>query len=161
MLDTMSPMKENLTRTHALLDSPVFYRDSLDSSQWRGEFAELISLVNNVLLQAEQTTGRVDFLDDVGVNGKIQDITSLVAWMHQHLSELINDRPGQQADNHLNRYFDQGWGYFANGSFFTVDYDNELAFFIDDQRIYLNHHIRRAIDQVEQSLAVSPFRPVS
>ncbi|GAB3954999.1 hypothetical protein GCM10028805_41340 [Spirosoma harenae] len=150
-----SLLKESLTRTHELLDSPAFHRDSADTSQWREQFAELITLVNGVLLEAEQTCGRVDFLDDVGVNGKIQDITSLVGWMHQHLPELLNDVPGQLADNHLNRYFGQGWGYFANESFFTVDYDDELAFFIDDQRIYLNHHLRRAIDQVEQSLAGS------
>ncbi|MBD2752961.1 hypothetical protein [Spirosoma validum] len=152
MVDNANSLQRQLTRVHVLLDSPVFNRDSAEDGPWKETFIELITLVHAILLQAQQADKRVEFLKDVGVNGKIQDITSLVEWMYNRLPGLTADNIGQQTDNRLNRYFDQGTGYFANGSFFTGDFDNELAFFIDDQRVYLNRHLRRAIDEVEQSL---------
>ena len=109
-------------------------------------------MIHSLLLSADQAGKRVDFLEGVGVNGKIQDITSLVNWMYDRLPELTADTSGQQSANRLNRYVDQGWGYFANGSFFTVEFDDEQGFFVDDQRIYLNRHIRRALSEVEQAL---------
>ena len=152
MLYDANEIKQRLTRVHVLLESPVFQRDSGEDSPWRVAFAELITLVHDLLTQADQINKRVDFLEGVGVNGKLQDISSLVEWMHQQLPELTTDLPGQLPGNHLNRYFNQGTGYFANGAFFTGEFDNDLAFFLDDQRIYLNHHIRRAVTQAERSL---------
>ncbi|UFH54863.1 hypothetical protein [Spirosoma sp. KNUC1025] len=152
MVQTSNQIKVNLARIHALMDSPLFKHDSSEITSWRPVFSELITLLNDVLHQADQLDKRVGFMDNVGVNGKIQDITSLVEWMHERLPNLPADQPGQLSDNHLNRYFDRGTGYFANGYFFTADFDDELAFFVDDQRIYLNRHIRRAITEAEKSL---------
>jgi len=152
MLYNADQIKQRLTRVHVLLESPVFKRNSSEDGPWKVAFAELITLVNDLLTQADQVDKRVDFLEGVGVNGKVQDISSLVEWMHLQLPELTADLPGQLSGNHLNRYFNQGTGYFANGAFFTGEFDNELAFFLDDQRIYLNHHIRRAVEQAELNL---------
>ena len=152
MIDNALPPKSSFVRVYALLNSPVFNRDSNEEVVWRPAFTELITLVDEVLLRAQQAGQRVDFLEGVGVNGKIQDITSLVEWMRSCVPALAADRPGQLPANRLNRYVDQGTGYFANGSFFTGEYDNEVAFFIDDQRIYLDRHLRRAVDEAEQHL---------
>ena len=153
MVHNADQIKHRLARVHTLLDSPTFNRNSLEEGPWKSTFAELITLVDELLLQAQQADKRVDFLEGVGVNGKIQDITSLVDWIHHRLSELTTDMPGQLPGNRLNRYFDQGTGYFANGTFFTGEYEGDLAFFLDDQRIYLNRHIRRAVSEVEKSIS--------
>ena len=151
MQEDDNQIENHLTQVDTLLDSPLFSADSSDDGPWKPEFSQLITLIHSLLLQADQAGKRVSFLEGVGVNGKIQDVTSLVNWMYDRLPELSADKPGQQSDNRLNRYTDQGWGYFANGSFFTVEFDDELGFFIDDQRIYLNHHIRRALAEVKQT----------
>lgn len=153
MQDNNNQLKTRLTQVHTALDSPVLNTNSAEDGGWRVEFAQLITLVHSLLSQAEQAGKRVDFLEGVGVNGKVQDITSLVDWMYTHLTDLTTDKPGQLSTNRLNRYAEQGWGYFANGSFFTAEFDNEMAFFIDDQRIYLNRHLRRAISTVEQTFS--------
>jgi len=137
------------TRLHELLDSPMFRRSSPDQDLWKPAFAELIILVNELLIQTDQDGKRVDFREGVGVNGKVQDITSLVAWLRSRLPNTTADFSDLLADTHLNRYFDQGTGYFANGSFFTGEYADDVAFFMDDQRIYLNKHIRQAVDEAE------------
>lgn len=153
MLFSTEQIQHRLIRVHELMKSHEFQRDSSEEGLWKEAFAEMITGVNELLSQSQQPGSRIDFLEGVGVNGKIQDITSLVEWMRGRLPELAADLPGQLPGNRLNRYFDQGTGYFANGNFFTGDYGNELAFFIDDQRIYLKHHIRRAVQEVESHLA--------
>ncbi|WP_338870702.1 hypothetical protein WBJ53_23460 [Spirosoma sp. SC4-14] len=155
MVDNATSVK-SLKRIHELLESPLFRENSSDDAPWKSAFAELIMLVNDLLVEENAVGHRVSFYEGVGVNGKIQDITSLVDWLHSYL-------PGSPADltarlayqgyyHRLNRYFGRGTGYFANGLFFTSDYDDDVAFFLDDQRIYLNHHISRAVDEAEHHL---------
>ena len=138
-------------RVHELLESPVFRKESAENGPWKASFAELITLVSEQLTQADQAGRRVDFWEGVGVHGKIQDITSLVDWLRASLPDSIAEFASQFDSNRLNRYFGQGTGYFANGAFFTCGEENDLAFFIDDQRIYLNRQIRRAVAEAELS----------
>lgn len=145
------PLERLVKTIYTTLNSPVFNLNTSEDTPWKSEFIQLISQIHSLLTLADQAGHRVDFLEGVGVNGKIQDITSLINWMYDRLPELTDDKPGQQATNRLNRYANHGWGFFANGSFFTVEFDNELGLFIDDQRVYLNRHIRRAVAEVEQT----------
>ncbi|GAB3935288.1 hypothetical protein [Larkinella terrae] len=142
-----------LIRVHKLIESLTFYRDSDEKEPWKATFAELIMTVDDLLKHFRQLGQEIAFTEAVGVNGKIQDITSLVVWMRSCLPALITDLSDHLPANRLNRYFNQGNGYFANGCFFSVDYDNEQAFFIDDQRIYLKHHLVRLVDEVESYLS--------
>lgn len=140
-----------LNRVHELMDSPTFHRNSNENASWKIIFAELIINVDEMLKLFQKRGHHLDFTDAVGVKGKVQDITSLVIWLRACLPEHTTELPNQLQSSRLNRYFDQGNGYFANGCFFTTDFDDELAFFIDDQRIYLKHHIQRLVHEVESS----------
>ncbi|GAB4025432.1 hypothetical protein [Spirosoma gilvum] len=154
MQPNSNPLKNYLLTIRTALNSPVFNLNTSEDDPWKSEFTQLIKLLHSVLVLADQAGKRVDFLDDVGVNGKIQDITSLINWMNDCLPGLPAEKPGQLAANRLNRYTNEGWGYFANGCFFSVGFDDEQAFFIDDQRVYLNRHIRRAVTELEQSFSL-------
>lgn len=156
MLVNDNQLTNYITQIHTVLDSPAFDLNTSEDDPWKPEFAQLITLVHSVLTLADEAGKRVDFIEGVGVNGKIQDITSLIHWLYDRLPALTADEPGQLASNRLNRYANRGWGYFANGCFFTVEFDDELAFFIDDQRVYLNHHIRRALSEVEKTYRIQP-----
>ena len=155
MLPTASQLKQRLTRVHELMESPVFNRDSAEDD-WKASFAEMIALVDDLLIQSQRMGKRIDFYEGVGVTGKVQDITSLVTWMRACLPDSTAHFSNKQTDHRLNRYFDEGTGYFANGSFFTGDHDDELAFYIDDQRIYLKRHLMRAVYEAESNLRNAP-----
>lgn len=141
-----------LNRIHALMESKAFARDSPDEGPWKEPFAELVVLVDELLTQSEQAGKRIDFYEGVGVHGKIQDITSLVRWLRACLPADPGVSPGALPYDRFNRYFDRGCGHFDNGFFFNVEFDRELAFFIDDQRIYLKRHLRRAVAEAELHL---------
>lgn len=150
----MTTNTDSLKRIHALLNSPVFGKESPESGPWKVAFAELIMLVNDILVQGDETGKRIDFWEGVGVRGKIQDITSLVAWMRASLPATLTDFATAFEPNRLNRYFGQGTGYFSNGAFFTCEQADDLAFFLDDQRIYLNRQIGRAVAEAEMPLQI-------
>lgn len=147
---TTNQLKAQVSLAHTLLESPVFNQNSLKGAPWQPVFAALITVVDDLLTQTQQAGKRIDFYEGVGVNGKLQDITSLVSWLRNCLPGPSPEVAAQLAHVRLNRYFDQGTGYFENGSFFTGEYAHELAFFLDDQRIYLKHHLGRAVDEAEQ-----------
>ncbi|GAB3277282.1 hypothetical protein GCM10027347_51200 [Larkinella harenae] len=149
MFANTEPMNHCLNRIHELMESAAFHRDSDENDSWKIIFAELIIDVDELLMLSQKRGHHLDFTDAVGVKGKVQDITSLVIWLRACLPEHIADLPNHLPADRLNRYFNQGTGYFANGCFFTTDFDDELAFFIDDQRIYLKHHIQRLVREVE------------
>ncbi|GAB2559752.1 hypothetical protein [Spirosoma areae] len=152
MLANTNPLKPRLARVHELMESPLFKQDSREDVLWKSTFAELIIAVDELLAQAQQKGKRVDFYEGVGVHGKIQDITSLVDWLCDSLPGTSAGLPTPAAPARLNRYFGQGTGYFANGAFFTGEYEGDVAFFLDDQRIYLNRQIRRAVGEAELTL---------
>lgn len=152
MSDKTNPLEHRLTRVYELMESPLFNQDSREDGLWKSTFAELIIAVDELLVQAQQKGKRVDFYEGVGVHGKIQDITSLVDWLHGSLPGTSAGLSTPATLARLNRYFGQGTGYFANGAFFTGEYEGDVAFFLDDQRIYLNRQIRRAVGEAELTL---------
>ncbi|PRY25905.1 hypothetical protein CLV58_13640 [Spirosoma oryzae] len=137
----------DLTKIDALLNATYFYADSTDDQPWRDTFVALIEQVDSLLTLLDQRGQRVDFTQGVGVHGKIQDITSLVHWLHKTLALIAEDGPRAVSQHRINRYFNEGWGRFANGYRLANEFEGDLAFFVDDQRIYLEHHLRRAVDQ--------------
>lgn len=140
-----------LNRLHQLIESDVFSRSRPDDGACELAFVDVIRLLNSLLQQSEEAGHRVDFIKEVGVHGKLQDITSLISSIDHSLIRET-DIPPHFAANQFNCYYDAGSGYFANGVFFSADYDDEVAFFVGDQRVYLNRHIKRALQEAEQYL---------
>ncbi|GAA4450434.1 hypothetical protein GCM10023189_11070 [Nibrella saemangeumensis] len=154
----MNPLLSSLTQTqlahdgqrlHQILKSPVFNQPSPGDTSWQPAFCEVVILLDGLLNNAEQLGHRIDFTDEVGVHGKVQDITSLVSWLRQRIPASAAKEPDQQLSSRLNCYHHAGVGYFPNGVFFRCDHTGEVTFFLDDQRIYLNRHIQRSLQEVE------------
>ncbi len=143
--------RSRLNRLHQLLESDIFDKQRADSQIGERAFSEIIGLLDEVLQQSEEAGHRIDFIKEVGVHGKIQDITSLVNSLHRNFTPETVPVTGS-APSRFNCYYDAGTGYFANGFFFSADHNDEVAFFVDDQRIYLNRHIKRALQEAEQYL---------
>ncbi len=149
---TDEQLQSSRSRLHQLFDSNVFDRNHPDDGTCERAFGEVIRLLDDLLQESEASGGRIDFTKEVGVHGKIQDVTSLVSHLRAGV-QTASDTSASVNTNRFNCYFGAGTGYFANGAFFTADYDNEVAFFVDDQRIYLNRHMKRATQEAEAYLS--------
>ena len=108
-------------------------------------------------MQAQLAGRRIDFLDEVGTNGRIEDITSLITGMCRHLDDMdqgINEpAPDRQTiPSVIRHFFGAGVGYFPDGLFFSCPYEDDLTFFIGRNRIFFTRHMVRAFAEAKSYL---------
>ncbi|GAB2559737.1 hypothetical protein [Spirosoma areae] len=147
-------LTQHLTHITQLLRADVFRRTSPFTNQTQAHWIELIRSVSDLVRQALRAGRRIDFTEDVGTQGKPQDITSLLDSMRRSAYVVgLGTQPGLTIISPaLNHFYGMGMGYFANGLFFRCEHENELAFFIGRDRIYFYRHLVRAFVQAGQYL---------
>ncbi|MBD2699988.1 hypothetical protein IC229_05035 [Spirosoma sp. BT702] len=152
---TKSQLSSNLNKIEQYLHNACFKRQASFSTLTQSLFIELIRLENELLHQSELTGKRIEFLDEVGTNGRIEDITSLIHNMSQSVhdfdknAEMASSKEEKIITPHINHFYGAGVGYFANGLFFTCDHEDELAFFVDRNRIFFYRHMVRAYEEAK------------
>ncbi|WP_128543359.1 hypothetical protein [Larkinella soli] len=149
---TEPEIKLRLGRIRTILDSGVLDAPNSPEDGLETAFVEVIDHLDDLLRQSDRMGYRVNFFEEVGVEGRIQDITALVAEVRQKISEFSGKQTTPFSDPRFHRYQDRGAGYFTNGAFFACDYEGETAFFVDNLRIYLERHIKRAVGEVYLNL---------
>ncbi len=153
---TRGQLDANLIRIELLLNEPCFKREAVFTSLTQSNFIRLIFLEEALLMQAQQAGNRIGFLDEVGTNGRIEDITSLITGMCRHLDEAnpkINKASSdQQTIPSIRHFFGAGTGYFPDGLFFSCPYEDELTFFIGRNRIFFSRHLVRAFVEAKSYL---------
>lgn len=149
----------NLSVLDQYLTHPCFKRGAIFTDLTQSLFVKLVLLEDKLLEQAEKAGHRIDFLDEVGTNGRIEDVTSL---LHncQPLLYNFDAASGRKANPEgltilaidLNHFYGSGVGHFANGLFFRCDHDDELAFFVGRNRILFYRHLVRAFNEAKAYL---------
>lgn len=154
---TRHQLNANLDQVEQLLNQPCFRRDAAFTSLTQSLFIDLILFEEKVLQQAEQAGRRIDFSDEVGTNGRVEDITSLIHIMSQSVYDFSKKSTGRIAETQIltpfiNHFYGAGVGYFSNGLFFACEHDDELAFFVDRNRVFFYRHLTRAFDEAKRYL---------
>ena len=154
-------LTEHLTHTANLFQSKVFKLNTPFTQQSLVRWIELIRAVSDLVRQTLLTGKRIGFTDEVNSLDEQQDITSLLNSMR--LSAYIV-RPTTPAQHKLtiitpafNYLYGTGRGHFANGVFFSCRYENELTFFIGQDRIYFYRHLTRAFMEARHYLQSLPL----
>ncbi|GAB3886460.1 hypothetical protein [Spirosoma agri] len=153
---TKAQLDQNLMAIDQHVHEPAFNRDVAYTTKTQSLFIELVNLESDLLEQAEQAGKRVDFFDEVGTNGKIQDITSLIYAMRQSVNTINANQNTPETNTAvvpvINHFYGAGNGYFPNGLFFRCDHDDDLAFFVGQDRIYFHRHLVRAFTEAKAYL---------
>ena len=149
-------LEQHLAGITQLLRLGVFQCSAPFTSHSQMLWVELIVNMGELVKQALKAGKRIAFTDEVGTNGKQQDITSLLQSMRQSAYLF---RAGMTNHPHLtiispifNHFYGAGKGYFANGLFFHCKHEGELAFFIGRERVYFHRHLIRAFLEAKQYL---------
>ncbi|OIN57402.1 hypothetical protein [Arsenicibacter rosenii] len=156
---TRGQLDKEIARIELLLNDPCFRRDATFDDATQSNFINLIFLEDALLRQAERAGKRIDFMDEVGTNGRIEDITSLITIMSRHIYEFnkkdggggtLSD--GKIISPHINHFYGAGVGYFPNGLFFSCIHEDDLAFFVGSSRIFFSRHLVRAFEEAKSYL---------
>ncbi|WP_186143853.1 hypothetical protein [Burkholderia gladioli] len=140
----------------ALFNSNIFSSEGARSPLFQAATVLLLINLNDLLQKASADKARVEFSDDVDVRDRVKDVTDLV-------------RECRNAACHIGSTLsDIGFGKFRFGVLIgkcvgvTVgdepviksDYEDDIAIFYGDMRLYLRRHAFRAWQEVGKALGV-------
>ncbi|QJW89976.1 hypothetical protein HNV11_11610 [Spirosoma taeanense] len=153
---TKPQLTDQLSQIAHLFQSPVFKPSAPFTPQSQARWLELILAISALVRQASLRGKRIDFTDEVGADGKPQDITSLLDVMRQSAFVISPVGPTQRGltilSPGLNYFYGAGSGCFSNGLAFSCEHKNEQAFFIGRDRVYFYRHLMRAFIQAGRYL---------
>jgi hypothetical protein len=102
------------------------------------------------MYKTEKYAYRIDFTDDVSISGPVKDATSLIKYVRDAMCHLDSENHYLDA-NHMKASFNVifGKGIVAKINDFeqSSPYQDDVCFFFGSQRIFLNRHIRRALEE--------------
>ncbi len=137
-------IESNLTRVYSILNSEIFDVQNINHPLRYAAFIELSICLRDLAFKCEKYEYRINFDDDVIKTEKINDITDLIkhcrdACCHIDSQNRIKDDGGVFSFNAL--YGKTSLGGVAN------PYQDDICFYFGDQRIYLNRHIHRFLNE--------------
>jgi hypothetical protein len=147
-------IQNDVERIKTLLSSGIFLDANQQHPLRQSAFIELMICLNDLLAKAKNEAQRVSFTDDV--NPEVGDITDLVALIRNAACHIPSRT--RHVDNFGNRlllmtvYGRFPHAFVANGVDLGCDYEDDLAFFYGNEKIYFTRHIVRAFTEVRAKL---------
>ena len=148
-------LMSEIDRCKELFNSNVFVNDSIFT---QSAFIEILIRLNYVLQELYKNNNRLIWNDDIKNDQNIKDITDLVcklrnAACHSDSGEnyINNDTTGTKFV--FNTIKGKCPAAFQIGQIFLGnDYENDIAFYYGDKRIYLVRHIKRLLEELPSKI---------
>ena len=132
-----------------LVNSQIFVQRQIFT---QSAFIEILIHLNYILQKLSSENSRVTWFDDVQTNQKIKDITDLVNDLRN--AACHSESPKNYISNSNTKFvFNIFIGNCPNAIqigniFLGNDYQNDIAFYYGDKRIYLVRHIKRLLEEL-------------
>ena len=137
----------------------IIYAGLFDSSNkhiWRqSAFIELMILLRDILQKCEKYSTRVDFTDDVLINGYVKDVTDLITAIRDaccHIDSFKRNFDENGNTGSHNIIYGKGIALNIDGLVLGSDYEDEIAYIYGKNRIYVRRHIIRAFEEAKLKL---------
>jgi hypothetical protein len=150
-----SEVHADIKRLSDLLACGIFDSTNASHVLFRSAFIETLIVLRNLMYKTEKYSDRIDFKDDIQQTKNVSDITDLIKFVRDALCHPESDNHYIEKDNakaSFNVIFGKGCGVCIGDEKQESSYEDDVAFFFGRQRIFLNRHIRRALDEAKQKL---------
>jgi len=150
-----SEIEDSLHRIDAILESNIFAPEKDEHPLVRSAFIELLICLRDLMYKTENYSSRVTFDEDIVKKEEINDITDVIKYVRDALCHLDSDNHYLEKGNIKATYnVIRGRGTIVKLNDYeqTSEYSDDLCFFFGSQRIYLQRHIIRAIEEVKSKL---------
>jgi hypothetical protein len=158
-----SDCQENLDRSVELINCGIFSMENLDNVLFRSAFIELMICLRDVLHKLEANGSKLTFKDDIITNNYVNNISELVkaardscCHSHSFKKNFFNSR--NKSASFLVVY-GVGTPLCIDGLALKSEYEDDIAFFFGENRIYFKRHIIRAVDEANIALTSLLRRP--
>jgi hypothetical protein len=125
----------------------------------RSAFTELLIQLRDLMAKSEKFTSRINFDEDVVRTKKIKDVTDLVRVVRDAVCHPESNFHFLEPKNIYATFtieYGKGRAMTINGVTLGSDYEDDVAFWFGQYRIYLHRHIERALNDAHEKLSSLP-----
>jgi len=143
-------LQQNLKRIAELINSGVFSANILSPIS-ASVFTELMISLNDVLQKIDDLGHRINFQEDIS-EGDVTDLVCSVrnAVCHEDSGErFLNRTKSSTVKISFSIVVGKGTSGVINERELKSDYDDDIAFFFGEHRIYLKRHIIRSFQKAQ------------
>jgi hypothetical protein len=142
-------------RIDALLACGIFEQGN-SNPLLKSAFIDVVINLRNLMHKTEDFADkRIDFTDDINVQGKVTDVSSLIRYVRDAMCEPESPHHFLQPGNPTLSFAvvsgkDPNRG--GNDAVLSNPYEDDVAFFLGSHRILLKRHIVRALEETRRIL---------
>jgi hypothetical protein len=153
---TEQECQSSIFKINSLLSCGIFDSANVGNILQSSAFTELIICLRDLLYKTEKYAKRISFTDDIIINKFVNDITDAVTAVRDaccHLNSFKNIFDDQ--GNRGSFVVIYGKDNFANFGDVEVksEYEDDIAIFFGENRLYFNRHIVRAFKEATALLS--------
>lgn len=144
-----------LNRCIELFNSQVFTTQS-DFTQ--SAFIEILIRLDYILQKLSKEKNRIIWTDNIEINQNIKDITDLVSKLRNaacHSDSLLNNVENTRIKFVFNKFIGKWPNAIQVGKniFLGNEYEDDIAFYYGNKRIYLVRHIKKLLDELPNEIS--------
>ncbi|RPJ81810.1 MAG: hypothetical protein EHM18_16450 [Acidobacteria bacterium] len=149
-----SEIKDDFQRAESILGSGIFEPGNAGHPLFKSAFIELLICLRDLMYKAAEYATPIDFTDDVTIQGKVKDVSSLIKYVRDALCHVDSNNHYIDAGMKASFNVQFGRGRMKVGALEQVNpYPDDTCFFFGTQRIYLKRHVLRAFDEARNGLS--------
>ena len=143
-------------RIDALLACGIF-EEGDSNPLFKSAFIDVVINLRNLMHKTEDFADkRIDFTDDVNVQGKVTDVSSLIRYVRDAMCEPESPHHFLEPGNPTLSFAvvsGKDPGRSINDPVLSNPYEDDVCFFLGSHRILLKRHIVRALEESRRALA--------
>lgn len=150
-----SEIESSIRRIDQLLSCGIFDPNNSGNILMRAAFIDLLISLRDLMFKCEKFSSRIDFTDDVPVEGKIKDVSDLIKYVRDALCHPDSDNHFIEKGN-VRASFNIAFGKVVlmkmNDFEQSSLYADDICFFFGAKGIYMKRHIIRAFEEAKAKL---------
>lgn len=141
----------SLRRLHPLFESKILWEPE-DTLFRQSVYIEVLIRLNDLLEKSKKIEKRISFVDDIKVGDKISDITDLIKVFRDCVCHMDTDKRkfGERSYAFVEL---RGKTQYKYDSTIECLYEDEIAFIMGGNVLYLKRHIERTFVELKQIYA--------
>ncbi|HGF5190512.1 TPA: hypothetical protein ACF35N_004589 [Vibrio parahaemolyticus] len=152
---TKSDIETSLSRIDKLFSCGIFSSENSANPLLQSALTELLIRIRDLMAKSKKYASEVSFTEDINTTDKINNVSDAIKFVRDAICHIdSNNHNHEQCNARIS--FNVAYGKCVlmkiNDTVIGSDYEDDVAFFFGDQKLYLNRHLKRAYEEAKANL---------